>query len=90
MFMNYQVVIELEVSENRQYILIKYSLLGYSLCIIHDCSILMHRVSSNQRLILLPNYKGLGNRLQLFSGLYFLSIRHRIPIISTFKTVVET
>ena len=36
-------------------------------------------------MILLPNYKGLGNRLQLFSGLYFLSIRHRIPIISTFS-----
>ena len=46
---------------------------------------MINRVNSRQRMILLPNYKGLGNRLHLFSGLYFLSIRHRIPIISTFS-----
>ena len=44
-----------------------------------------YRVDTQHQLILLPNYKGLGNRLQLFSGLYFVSIKHKIPIISNIQ-----
>ena len=40
-----------------------------------------HRVRSKRKLFLLPNTKGLGNRLQLFCGLYFISIRHNCSIV---------
>ena len=46
-----------------------------------------HRVRSKRKLFLLPNKKGLGNRLQLFCGLYFISIRHNCSIVS--RTVLH-
>ena len=41
------------------------------------------------RIFYLPNLKGVGNRLQIFSGLYVLSYHYRIPIVSKI-TLLDT
>ena len=43
---------------------------------------IIHRVRSKRKLFLLHNTLGIGNRLQLFCGLYFISIRHNCSIVS--------
>ena len=50
-------------------------------CSLIDCYF-HSSLKNGDRIFYLPNLKGVGNRLQVFSGLYVLSYHYRIPIVS--------